>query len=60
MSTTVSMGVESVTVIGDMSKILFNLRGAGPRFWTGELLVKITSDCPDTPSKDLFALAGEV
>lgn len=59
MSTTVSIGVESVTVIGAMSKIFFSFNGAGPRFWTGELLVKITSDCPVMPSNDLFSFAVE-
>jgi hypothetical protein len=38
------MGVESVTVMGAMSRIFFNLSGAGPRFWTGVLFVKITID----------------
>jgi hypothetical protein len=38
------MGVESVTVMGDMSRIFLSFRGAGPRFWTGVLLVKITND----------------
>lgn len=51
------MGVESVTVMGAMSKIFLSFNGAGPRFWTGELLVKITSDCPVTPSKELFSFA---
>lgn len=57
MSTTVSMGVESVTVIGAMSRIFFSLSGAGPRFWTGVLAVKMTSDGPEMPSKERLAFA---
>lgn len=60
MSTTVSIGVESVTVIGAMSKIFFSFSGAGPRFWTGVLLVKITRDWPVIPSNDLFAFATKI
>jgi hypothetical protein len=59
MSTTVSIGVESVTVIGAMSKIFLSFNGAGPRFWTGEVFVKMTSDWPVMPSNDLFSFAAE-
>lgn len=57
ISTTVSIGVWSVTVIGAMSKIFLRLSGGGPKFCTGAIDVNKTIDCPVIPSMKRFAFA---
>lgn len=57
MSTTVSIGVWSVTVMGAISKIFLSLSGGGPRLWTGVVDVNMTKDWPQMPSILFLALA---
>lgn len=56
MSTTVSIGVWSVTVIGAISKIFFNLSGVGWLLCVDVVDVNNTTDCPLMPSIKRFAL----
>jgi hypothetical protein len=58
MSTTVSIGVWSVMVMGAMSNIFFSLSGGGPVVWGGAELTNRTSDWPQIPSSVRFAFAA--
>jgi hypothetical protein len=58
MSTTVSMGVWSVMVMGAMSKIFFSFSGGGPDAWGGTEFTNRTRDCPQIPSSVRFAFAA--
>ena len=55
ISTTVSIGVWSVTVIGAISRIFFNFNGGGPRFCTGVADVNNTTEALFMPSISLLA-----
>ncbi len=57
MSTTVSIGVWSVTVIGAISKIFFNFNGGGPKFCAGVADVNNTVDMTLIPSIIRFAFS---
>lgn len=57
ISTTVSIGVWSVTVMGAISRIFFSFNGGGPRFWTGDIDVNRTTDWPLMPSINRLAFA---
>lgn len=57
MSTTVSIGVWSVTVIGAISNIFFSFSGVEWLLCVVVVDVNNTTDCPLMPSIKRFALA---